>query len=170
MLGWLADEADKAPELRPVMKAAQRGNVLLITSALALIEVIWLKPAPKLTPDKERKIRDFFNHTWIVVADVDRRTGEFARQLVWDHKVRPKDAVYVATAILRKADYLDTFDEELINLSGKVGGNPPLVIGRPHISEQLELELSTTETRALEPAEADPKDADEPEAPDEPDV
>jgi hypothetical protein len=62
-------------------------------------------------------------------------------------------------------------DQELIDLSGKVGGNPPLVIGRPHILEQLELELSTTETRALEqPAEADPKDADEPEAPDEPDV
>lgn len=116
------------------------SNIVILTSALALVEVVWLKPHPKLTPDKEQKIRDFFKHSWVSVIDVDPKTAEYARQLVWNHNIRPKDAIYVATAVLRKANCLDTFDNDLIACSGRVG-NPPLLIGRPHMPEQIEMEL-----------------------------
>jgi predicted nucleic acid-binding protein len=116
IIGWLADEADKVPKLKPVIEAAQEksGSIRIVVSALALAEVLWLKNAPRLGKEKERKIKNFFKHEYIVVVDVDTRTAELARELVWDHNVRPKDAIHVATAILRKAEQLDTFDDELL--------------------------------------------------------
>jgi len=73
ILGWLAGEPDKVPELRPVILAAEKpdSNIVILTSALALVEVLWLKPHPKLTPEKEQKIRDFFKHSWVSVIDVE---------------------------------------------------------------------------------------------------
>jgi predicted nucleic acid-binding protein len=44
--------------------------------------------------------------------------------------LRPKDSIHVATAVRSKVDSMDTFDDALIKLSGKIG-NPPLVIQRP---------------------------------------
>jgi PIN domain nuclease of toxin-antitoxin system len=142
VLGWLANEPDKVAELRPIFNAAEEpdSNVHIITSALAFVEVLWLKPHPRLTAEKEQLIRDFFKHSWLSIIDLDTRTAEYARQLIWGYNVSPKDAVYVATAVLRKADCLDTFDGDLIKLSGKIG-MPPLTIARPHMAEQIKLPL-----------------------------
>jgi len=125
------------------------------------LHVRWLKPHPRLTREKEQKIRDFFKHSWLSIIDVDPKTAEFARQLIWDYSVKPKDAIYVATAILRKADCLDTFDEPLIKLSGKIGV-PPLLIARPHMIEQIKLPLQSK-------AEGEESEEDD-ETPDESDV
>ena len=58
---------------------------------------------------------------------------------MWDHDaLAHKDAVHVATALVTGATQLDTFDGPLIRLSGQIG-NPPLVIGKPNVPEQLEL-------------------------------
>ncbi len=144
LLGWLANEQDKVPALRSIFNAAEEpdSNVHIITSALAFVEVLWLKPHPRLTREKEQKIRDFFKHSWLSVIDVDPKTAEYARELIWSYNVKPKDSIYVATAVLRQADCLDTFDESLIKLSGKVG-MPPLLIARPHMIEQIKLPLQS---------------------------
>jgi hypothetical protein len=71
-----------------------------------------------------------------VLYDLDRTLGERAREVVWDHSVRPKDAIHVATALDAKVDQFDTFDGPLISLSGKIG-NPPLVIGPPNLPQTL---------------------------------
>lgn len=58
---------------------------------------------------------------------------------MWQYEgLRPKDATHVATAIQAKVDVLETFDEELIKLSGAVG-NPLLLIRKPYFPSQLEL-------------------------------
>lgn len=164
IIGWLADEADKVPKLKPVIEAAQEkdSNIKIVVSALALAEVLWLKNAPRLGKEKGRKIKDFFKHEYVVVVDVDTRTAELARELVWDYGVRPKDAIHVATAILRKAEQLDTFDDELIKLSGKIG-NPGLVIGHPNIHEQMKLWDKLPEKK---PAERLKEEGDEEPEPD----
>jgi predicted nucleic acid-binding protein len=54
----------------------------------------------------------------------------------WNHKVKPKDAIHVATALDAGVGQFDTFDGDLIALSGQIG-NPPLVIGRPNLPERL---------------------------------
>jgi len=51
--------------------------------------------------DRE-KIRAFFRHEWIVLVQLERGIGELAQEVVWEHGVRPKDVVHVATAIRLK--------------------------------------------------------------------
>lgn len=139
-LGFLKNESDKIDECRSVMQAAEDGHLIIVTSALTFIEVVRLnKHEPKLTKDDEEKIRLFFKHEWIQIRELDRKVGELARELMWQHEsLKPKDATHVATASLAKVDFLETFDDGLINLSGRVG-DPPIPIRRPFYPNQLKL-------------------------------
>ncbi len=130
-IGWLAEEHDKVNECRPVIQAAEGGKTLLITSALTLAEVLWLRGRPPIPPEDAETVQRFFAHEYIAVVDVDRTMAEEARKLVWSHGIAPKDAIHVATAIDVEADRMETFDGALIKKSGTVG-NPPLEIGRPN--------------------------------------
>ncbi len=47
-LGWLLNEQDKAPKCEGVLKAAEAGQLQIVTSALTLTEVIRLKGKPRL--------------------------------------------------------------------------------------------------------------------------
>lgn len=142
---WCAElgkEAGRYERTRSVLKAAEGGRLRIVTSAISLIEVIKLKGGQPLTPDVEPKIRGFFKQPYIIVRNVDRKIGEYARELIWNHGVQPKDAIHLATALLTQGIVqLDTFDEaDLVKLSGKLG-TPPLAIGFPPLmAEQLEID------------------------------
>lgn len=130
-LGWLAEEPDKVDECRAVIRAAEEGKTLLITSALTVAEVLWLRGEPRIPAENAEKVQRFFQHEYIVVNDLDRRLAEDAQRLVWHEDIKPKDAVHVATAIDASVDRMETFDGDLIKKSGSVG-EPPLEIGRPN--------------------------------------
>jgi len=130
-LGWLAEEEDKVDECQAVIRAAEAGKTILITSALTLAEVLLLRGGPPIPTDRAEAVQGFFEHEYIVVNDLDRRIAEDAQRLVWNYSIKPKDAVHVATAIDAKVDRMETFDGDLIKKSGMVG-DPPLEIGRPN--------------------------------------
>lgn len=135
-LGWLRAEPDKEEGCRAVIAEAQADKLKIVTSTLTLAEVLWLKGnAPIPAADRE-KVRSFFRHRWIALVQLDRSTAELAQEVVWEHGVRPKDAVHVATALKTQVEQLDTFDRALQRKSGEVG-TPPLKIGPPGIEGQL---------------------------------
>lgn len=136
-IGWLAQESDKVDECQGVIRAGEAGEVRIVTSSLTLAEVIKLKRRTPLPSERQQEITAFFEHQYIIVRQLDRRTAERARDLIWNHNLDPKDAIHVATALQGHIARMDTFDNDLIKRSGKVGGNPPLVIGRPDVPEQL---------------------------------
>lgn len=142
-LGWLATEEEREELCRPVIRAAENGELVLVTSALTLAEVLWLRGNDKIPRDRAEEVRAFFLHKYITVRDVDRTTAERAREMVWDFNVKPKDALHVATALdtharLEKGiEQFDTFDDDLIGKSGNVGGDPPLTIGKPNLPGTL---------------------------------
>jgi predicted nucleic acid-binding protein len=138
-LGWLAEEPDKVDECRGVIRAAEHGDLRITTSALTLAEVIKLKSKTPLPQDKEATISAFFMHDYIIVRQLDRKTAERARELIWRHNFDSKDAVHVATALSARVPHLDTFDGPMIARSGQIG-DPPLIIGRPAVPEQLTLD------------------------------
>jgi predicted nucleic acid-binding protein len=146
-LGWLSEEADKVAECKPVLEAAEAGTVTLVTSALTIAEVLWLKGHKKVPPAQARKIEAFFRHRWIVVRELDRFVAEDARELVWTKNVKPKDAIHLATALRQDVsfDQFDTFDGDLIKLSGTLG-DPPLTIGRPNLPAKLPFEEDNEDT------------------------
>ncbi len=88
----------------------------------------------------------------IEVRDVNRYLAEDARQLVWDQSgVKPKDAIHLATAIKHHIATFDTFDEDLIQLDGKLG-NPPMGIGTPNVLYQEQEEMFLELVSKLKPS------------------
>ena len=119
-----------------MIRAAEAGDVLIVTSSLTIAEVVKLRRATPIPRESAELVRAFFQRSYIVIRELDRFLAERAQDLVWEHGVDPKDAVHVATALATSVVQLDTFDGALIARSGSIG-SPPLLIGRPFVPEQL---------------------------------
>ena len=138
-LGVFKGEPDKVNKCQGTIKAAEEGTLIIVTSAITLTEVIKLKKKPGLAKNDEQRIVDFFKHKYIYIQNVDRKTAEYARQLIWKRGgLWPKDSIHVATAIIRKTTKLHTFDSYLLKLNNKLG-NPKLRICEPDIPYQADL-------------------------------
>lgn len=133
-LGWLQAEDGKIEPCRQVLNLAGRDDVEIITSALTIAEVLNLPGHEPISSDKRQQVIDFFKRSYIITMSITRRTAEKSRELVWDHGIKPKDALHVTTALLAKVDVFNTFDQSLIGKSLTVG-NPPLLIEIPKVKQ-----------------------------------
>ena len=115
--------------------------MLIVTSALTLAEVLWMRGEEKLPKKKAEVVQKFFRRSYIRVYNVSRKLSESAQNLVWENSIKPKDAIHVATAIHIGADALETFDKKLIEKSGTVG-IPLLLIREPQAAAQGRLTLA----------------------------
>mgnify|MGYP000730050406 CR=1 FL=1 len=91
---------DRGAMCRPVLQAAENGDVEIVVSSVALVEVICKN---------------------ILLVSADKDVCDLARQLMLaGHAgLRPADAIHVATACISNADELHTFDEKLLALDSK---------------------------------------------------
>ena len=139
-LGWFNNEEDEVEACRGLVDASEKGEVRIITSALTLTEVIKIKGQQPLPQSKEETIKGFFEQEFVSIVNVDRRTAEFARDLIWRYPhLNPKDSLHAATALITEGvDVLHTFDEDLLRLNGQLGESP-LRISTPDIPDQLSI-------------------------------
>lgn len=139
-IGWFNREQDRVEACRGLVDASEKGDVQIITSALTLTEVIKIKGKQPLPQSKEETIKGFFEQEFVSIVNVDRRTAEFARDLIWRYPhLNPKDSIHVATASMTEdVDVLYTFDDDLLRLDGQLG-EPPLRISIPDIPSQLSI-------------------------------
>ena len=142
-LGHFQAEDGKAEKCDGVLQRAGRGEVLIVTSALTLAEVLWMRGLPRLPNDKAEIVQKFFRRSYIRVYNVSQKLSEAAQVLVWENSIKPKDAIHVATAIHLSVDALETFDRKLIGKSGTVGV-PLLLIREPEAAAQGRLDLAET--------------------------
>jgi predicted nucleic acid-binding protein len=77
-LGHLKADQEKASKSDGVIERAERGDVLIMTSALTLAEVLWLRGGPRLTSDKASLVQKFFRRSYIRVYNVTRKISESA--------------------------------------------------------------------------------------------
>ena len=137
-LGWFQQEAGKVNLCAGTIERAETGEVLIVTSALTIAEVLWKRNAPRLTKDKAEILRKFFRRSYIRVWNINRTIAETAQDVVWNHDIHPKDALHVATALVVGVPTLETFDDGLIAKSGCCG-SPPLIIRQPIGPRQTDL-------------------------------
>jgi predicted nucleic acid-binding protein len=145
-LSYLKAEIGKVDQCEGIIERAERGDVLIVTSALTIAEVLWMREGPRLAKDKATMVQKFFRKSYIRVVNVNRKISEAAQIHVWDSDIRPKDAIHVATAISFSCDALETFDKALIAKSGKVG-TPLLLIREPQAAAQLRMTLQPSEKK-----------------------
>jgi hypothetical protein len=135
-LGFLKEETDKIQWCKGTTKQAEEGNLIIVTSAITLIEVVKLDTQLRLSADAEKTIKDFFKNPYIYIHNVDAEVGIIARDLIWKHTLSQRDSIHVATALKLKLNKMHTFDEQLHKLSNKYG-NPKLIICKPDIEHQM---------------------------------
>lgn len=83
-------------------------------------------------------IDSFFLNSYIEIVTVDRLTGELAREVVWDHGLKPQDAIQVAAARRSRCATIYTYDAQVLRLDGIYAGlhvvapvwtgQPPLIL------------------------------------------
>jgi predicted nucleic acid-binding protein len=139
-LAYFQEESGRVELCRGTLERAGAGDVCIITSTLTIAECLWLRNSPPVPKDRADTVRRFFRRSFLRVRNVTRRTAELAQDLVWDHQIRPKDAIHVATVLEARAVILETFDDLLIGKSGLIG-EPPLIIRAPIGPEQSRLPL-----------------------------
>jgi len=127
-----------AKDCDQIIEAAKRGEVEIVVSAFAEIEVAKLDD-----PNAEAIIREFFGRPYVIRAALEIGVAEIARELLRKHRgLKPGDAVHVATALHYDVPVLETYDDDdLIPLNGKVSksGHPPLTIRHPVYEGQTRL-------------------------------
>lgn len=133
-LGFLQDEQDKVPECEQVLQAAQDGTIQIVTSTLTLAEVLRMKGRQPVPKDKRDEVVNFFKNPYILVRNITRKTGELARDMVWDNGIDPKDSLHVAAALEAGMTRFHTFDVNLLKKTDTIG-NPPLIIERPSVAQ-----------------------------------
>ena len=115
-IGYLNDEYDRRSQCLPIINAAESGRARIITSALTLAEVFWI--GKKVVPDRQakKKIKDFFEYSFIGISDLTRRVAEHARELTWDYEdISNWDAVHLATVMNSDIVLFETYDNELLS-------------------------------------------------------
>jgi predicted nucleic acid-binding protein len=125
---------DRGAMCRPVLDAAERGIVEIVVSAIALVEVIARDRSAGID---DQKVRDYFDNDYILIVNVDKHLGDFARRLMLaGHSgLKPPDAIHLATACIANVDEFHTFDARLLALDGlidKLDGTR-LVIRKPAV-------------------------------------
>lgn len=121
---------------KDVTAAWDAGEVEVATSALTLTEVLFVRltnaaAREKIDRTREPDILDLFHQHGarrFILIELSRPIAESARNMVWDHNVKPKDAIHVASVLAARIPVMFTNDSDLVKLSGKVGGEPALRI------------------------------------------
>ena len=114
-LAWLKDEEEHADIIASLFDDASKGNLKILTSALAIAEVLNIQgfksPIPK---DQRDQVKSLFANEWIIPKGVNRRLAEMSQDLVWEYGVSPKDGIHVATSIAYEIPILYTYDKGLL--------------------------------------------------------
>jgi predicted nucleic acid-binding protein len=132
-----------AGEMEVIMEDWRKGLVLLVTSALTIAEVLYVKCADtkrRADRSREKDIEALFNPPpgpRFLLVELNRITALKARDLVWNAGIDPKDAVHVASALEARCEVLFTTEGPLRTKTGLVGGTPNLRIEMPSWTRQL---------------------------------
>jgi predicted nucleic acid-binding protein len=132
-----------ADEMEMIMEDWRKGLVMLVTSALTIAEVLYVKCADvkrRADRSREKDIEALFNPPpgpRFLLVELNRTTSLKARDLVWNAGIDPKDAVHVASALEARCEVLFTTEGPLRTKTGLVGGTPTLRIEAPSWTKQL---------------------------------
>ena len=141
-LAWLKDEKERADVIATIFEDAEKGNLKIVTSALSIAEVLNLQGFKSPIPKEQRDaVRGLFANKWIIPKGVNRRLAEIAQELVWEHGVKPKDGVHVATAMVYGIQTFYTYDTDLIGKGTLKTSYGTVTISAPMPPAQGELGL-----------------------------
>lgn len=133
VLGFLAGSEEVREACTLIIEQARQGNLEIVVSTLAQAEVAYLQGVEPA--ETEARIREFFGRAYVIPAAFDIPVATVARTLIrleWQQgrRLKPPDAVHLATAQQWKIPVLETTDGDLLRLDG-LYGTPVIQVRRP---------------------------------------
>ena len=132
IIGYLAGQQELADPCGNIIGGAARGELEIVISTIATIEVAYLEGVDDLV--SEARIQELFSREYIIPAAIDMGVSAIARVLVRKYrggpKIKPPDAAHLATAIQWQIPVVETTDPDLLRLD-RLEGDPPIVIRKP---------------------------------------
>lgn len=140
IVGYLAGQQDLAEVCENIIARAERGEIEIVVSAMATIEVAYLRGEDDIV--SEARIRELFSRPYIIPAAIDVRIASIARVLVrkyrYGPRLKPPDAAHLATAIQWQIPLIETTDPDLFRLNGREG-DPLITVRKPLFEGTLQL-------------------------------
>ena len=126
-LAWLKDEkppqrtTEEMEGLSEIVQEIDSGNTILITSSLINTEVL----VSTLSQDAIAKFQLSLKRSNVHIANVSERVTQLTARIRnfyqnTNKKLKPMDAIHLATAIIYEADEFHTFDPHLLRHNGNV--------------------------------------------------
>lgn len=147
-IAFFKEEEGRFENCEAVLRAAEQGQLRIITSTLTYSEVILTRrgKGPQiLSREDEEMLRDFFQYEFIVPVDLNRRVSEDARELMWRHThLKAYDANHLASARYAGVSLVESFDGDFLKLDGKIRNyeGQQIRIQQPYFPGQKSLALS----------------------------
>jgi predicted nucleic acid-binding protein len=139
-LAWLKDEENRANLVEELFEEARKGEIKIITSTLTIAEVLNIQGVKSPIPKERRDdVRRMFQNEWIITKGVNRRLAESSQEMVWEHGIKPKDGIHVATALAYKIPVFLSYDDNLVKRQNLITSIGKIQISEPVGSKQLSL-------------------------------
>lgn len=127
-IGHISQEPDKYPATKHVIRLAQKGERQIMTSTIALAEVVKMKCGGEwvaMAAMEDDPFAALLAQEWVTTVIADWDVGSKARDLFRLHMAdglkKPQDALHLAAAVLENVAEMHTFDNaDLLRLNGKV--------------------------------------------------
>jgi len=118
LIDWFkANNPNRIKVIQPVITSMDKGDYNLIVSTLIYVEVL-----ATAMSDKAMKKFDLFmknrKNKGIIAVDIPiaKKAQEIRNRS--PKKISTPDAIHIATAIVSKANFLHTFDKDILSLNG----------------------------------------------------
>jgi predicted nucleic acid-binding protein len=141
-LDYLTGEHELKDAMELLIEDWHKGLVTLVTSALTIAEVHFVRVQGRVDRTRERDIDALFDPPpprKLLLVELNRLTALNARDIA-RKGVQPRDAVHIASAIEAHCPLMHTTDKPLWARSGLVGGSPALRIEAPSWAKQTEVQ------------------------------
>ncbi len=157
LLDWLTGEHDRHAVMQLVIDDWEKGLVTMVTSAVTLAEVFFVRlpSTGRIDRARDRDIDALFDPPpgrRLIVVETSRLTAYKARDLARNFAISPRDAIHVASAIEAHCPVMHTSDDALWQKSGTVGGNPVLRIEAPSWTHEVTMD-EIAATNPVDPIE-----------------
>ena len=143
LLAWLKDEQGRVDNVGVLFEEAWHKEIKIFTSALTIAEVLNIQGGySPISKDHKLQVRKLFAHPWLSIISVTRRIAETSQDMVWDHRIKPKDGIHVASAIIQRATKLYSYDAGLTKHANLHTTHGAIHISEPPAPTQSLLPLS----------------------------
>ena len=137
VIGYLAGDQRIYQACSQLIRQAEQGEIEILVSQLAKSECAFIEG--ESAERSERLIREFFGREYIISVNIDDAISSISRRLIrtyrGDPKIKPMDAIHLATAIQWGIPILETIDEPFSRFN-QLEGDPAVSVRWPRYDGQ----------------------------------